>query len=79
MLLLHSARQFVIVLCMLAVAVALTFVRDWMITTNRPKWLINGIEVLSICLFVIDSIVIVSVFAILGFRIVQSYIRDEEI
>jgi hypothetical protein len=75
----HSVQQFVIVAFMLLGAIGLTFIEDWLRTSNRPKWLIDGVQLLSIMLFLIDSIVIISVFAIIGYRIVQGYIRDEEL
>ena len=68
----ESFQTFLIAICVFCFAILLTFVEDFAIQTRRPAWMVKGIEVLSIVLFIGDGLVILSVCA----RIVLRAIRD---
>jgi hypothetical protein len=67
-----SFQTFIIAILVFAFAFLLTFVEDFAVKTNRPKWAINGIEGLSVLLFIGDGLVILAVVA----RIVLRAYRD---
>ena len=46
-------------------AVALSYAKEWLIDAHRPMWMINGVEVVELTLFITDGIVIVSVCLII--------------
>lgn len=56
----HSIGSFLFAFLMMVLAVALTYVEDLCREQNRPAWLVNGIEIISIMLFVTDSIAILT-------------------
>jgi hypothetical protein len=57
----QSAESFILFLVLLAFSIALSFVSDWMVKTNRPAWLVDGVQVLEIAAFIADAV------AFLGF------------
>jgi hypothetical protein len=67
-----SFQTFVIAIVVFIFALGLTFVEDFAIKTSRPKWVIFGIETLSVILFFGDALVIIAVIA----RIVLRAYRD---
>lgn len=68
----HALGMVVVGIVILACAIALTFLVDWMKQTHRPKWLITGAEGMSVMMFVADGIAIVAVC----FRVIIEAIRD---
>lgn len=68
----HALGMLVVGVVILACAIALTFVVDWMRETRRPEWLIQGAEGMSVMMFVADGIAIVAVC----FRVVFETIKD---
>lgn len=68
----HSAESFLLLGVIFLSAIGLTFVEDWLHDTHRPGWLISGVQVLEIALFIADGIG----FLCLCIRIVLHSIRD---
>lgn len=56
-----SAQTFVLAVVLFGFAICLTFVEDWCKKTHRPPWLLNGIEIVSIAMFVTDLLVILAI------------------
>ena len=54
----QSAESFLLALLFLAFAVALSFVKDFLVEYHRPEWLIWGTEGLEILLFITDAVVL---------------------
>lgn len=52
----HTGESFLLCVLLFASAIALTYVEDWMRTSQRPEWLIMGVDAISIALFVTDGI-----------------------
>lgn len=61
----HSFQTFLLAIFFLFVAYCLTIFQDYCEQTHRPRWFIFGVEVLSIVLFIADSIVL-CMLAIMG-------------
>jgi hypothetical protein len=57
----HSAYTFLFAAVILVCAVALSYLKDWMVKADRPDWLVAGTELLSIWMFLTDGIVILIV------------------
>jgi hypothetical protein len=68
----HAVGMLIIAVVILACAIALTFVIDWMRQTDRPPWLISGAEFLSVVIFVADGIAII----VICFKVIIEAIRD---
>ena len=68
----ESAQTFCIALVVFLLAIILTFVEDWCVKLNRPQWLITGIKVFSVMMFVGDGLVMLAI----GVRIVVRAIRE---
>jgi uncharacterized membrane protein len=75
-LLAHSLVQFISVLVFSAFAIALTFVGDFCRTSHRPAWLIDGFEWLSICVFIVDGISLISITAIVPWRLIRNFLKE---
>ena len=52
----HSIGSFVCAAALFGIAILLTYVEDWCKTASRPFWIVDGVETVSIMLFVTDSI-----------------------
>ena len=61
---------------MFAFAISLTFVEDFAIQAKRPKWLVIGIEVFSVILFVGDVLVGVAVVARIVLRALREFVDE---
>ncbi len=68
----HSFQTFIIALFICAFAILLTFVEDFAVYSKRPPWLITGIEIFSIVLFIADALLVFAVVA----RIVLEAMRE---
>jgi hypothetical protein len=68
----ESAQTSVLATVIFAGAFGLTFLEDLAKKTTRPPWLIIGIEILSVVLFIADAMVILSIVA----RVVLMAIRE---
>jgi hypothetical protein len=68
----HALRTFFYAILIFTFAILLTFVDDWCIRTKRPKWLICGIECLSVWMFIVDTVVLIGI----GVRIMSRAIRS---
>jgi hypothetical protein len=58
-----SAQTFAFAAILISFAIALTFVEDWCIKTQRPSWLVYGIASLSMIMFVTDALVLSAICA----------------
>ena len=72
----ESFQTFIIALFALAFAIALTFVGDFAVQTKRPEWLIIGIEIFSVILFIGDVLVILNVVARIVFRAFRDFLDE---
>lgn len=72
----ESFQTFVIALFALFFAIGLTFVEDFAIQTKRPQWLIFGIEVFSVILFIGDVLVVLNVVARIVFRAFRDFVDE---
>jgi hypothetical protein len=54
----------------------MTFVEDFCVKTKRPEWLIIGIEIFSVVLFIGDALVIVSVIARIVFVALRGLVEE---
>jgi lipopolysaccharide export LptBFGC system permease protein LptF len=72
----ESFQTFIIALFALVFAILLTFVEDFAIQTKRPQWLIIGIEVFSVILFIGDILVITNVVARIVFRAFRDFLDE---
>ena len=75
-LLAHSVQQYIAALIVLALAVALTFFEDICRKMDRPHWLILGIGWISVWLFIVDAIDIVSTSIIFLWRVIREVGKD---
>jgi hypothetical protein len=71
-----SFQTFVIAIAVFAFAFLLTFVEDFAVKTNRPKWVIFGIECLSVILFLGDALVIIAVVARIVLRAYRDFVDE---
>jgi hypothetical protein len=71
-----SFQTFVIAFFIVAFAILLTFLRDFAVLSKRPAWLANGIELLSVLLFVADGLMIFCVCIRIAFRAVKDFLDD---
>ncbi len=58
----HALEAFLLFVIILAFAIALTYVVDWMRSTHRPAWLVWGVEGLSMFASAADGVMLVGVF-----------------
>ena len=72
----HSFQTFVVAALAFAFAILLTFVEDFCVKTKRPIWLINGIEVLSIVLFIGEALVVLAVVARIVFAAFREFVNE---
>ncbi|MGA2137522.1 MAG: hypothetical protein ABSH14_01545 [Verrucomicrobiia bacterium] len=72
-LLLHSVQHFVIAIVIFAMAIALTYLEDYCVEHHRPAWLVFGVQMLSIWMFIVDCIVVGSIVAIVGVRSIREF------
>ena len=72
----ESLQTFIIAVSVLAFAILLTFVKDFAVQTKRPEWLIFGIEVFSVILFIGDVLVITNVVARIVFRAFRDFLDE---
>jgi len=67
-----SFQTFAIAFVLLIFDFGLTFVQDLAVITKRPNWLIKGIEIVEVVLFICDILVL---FAVTG-RIVLKAVKE---
>jgi lipopolysaccharide export LptBFGC system permease protein LptF len=72
----ESFQTFIIALFALAFAIALTFIEDFAVQTKRPEWLIIGIEVFSVILFIGDVLVVINVISRIVFRSFRDFMDE---
>ncbi len=72
----ESFGTFIVALVGFSFAILLTFVEDFCVHTKRPGWLITGIEVLSVILFIGDGLVMFAVVARIVCRTVKDFFTD---
>jgi len=72
----HSLQTFVVAVSVIVLAIILTFLEDFCVMTKRPPWLVNGIEVLSVILFIGDGLVIVALICRIVFVAVRGVVDD---
>jgi CheY-like chemotaxis protein len=70
----HAIKNFFYALVLFGLAIGLTFVPDLCLRTNRPTWLVAGIEVVSIWLFLMDGIVLCGMSSIFALRAVIYFV-----
>jgi hypothetical protein len=58
---LESTQTFLIALFLFGFAIALTFLEDWCLKTQRPIWLTTGIEIISMVMFFSDALVVLAI------------------
>jgi len=75
-LLVHSLGQFVVVLILFATTIALSFVEDFCRRTDRPAWMTNWVEWLSICLAIADGISLLSICLIVPYRLFREFLNE---
>lgn len=63
--------NFLSAVLMLGFAIGLSYLEDFLHYTKRPEWLCFGTELISITLFILDGIVIISISGILGARLIR--------
>ena len=63
---------------MMVLAIGLTYLEDFCKQQARPLWLIDGIELISIMLFVTDSIAILSLCLKLLFECYRDLFHKED-
>jgi hypothetical protein len=72
----ESFGTFIVALFGFAFAIALTFVEDFCVHTKRPAWLIIGIQILSVILFIGDGLIMFAVVARIVCRTVKDFFTD---
>ena len=75
-LLAHSVQHFIIAIVIFCLAIALTYVEDFCVKYHRPQWLVWGISILSVWMFIVDAIVLGSIIAIVGYRLVREFASE---
>lgn len=73
----HFALTFFLGLLLAGGAVGLSYVVDFLHATNRPQWLIIGVDVVTIILAVMDAILVVSVAGIALWRAIEEFARKK--
>lgn len=71
----HTLRNFVVVVAMLAVAVALDFAHRGCERIGVSPWLVLGIELMAKGVFLFDGILFVATTAIVGAHFVRESFR----
>jgi hypothetical protein len=71
-----SFQTFVLATVLLIFAIALTFVKDFAVTTKRPDWLIKGIEVVSVVLFICDILVLFALAARIVLKAMKEFMDN---
>jgi len=74
----HSFQTLVLAACFIAFAFALTFVEDFAVATKRPKWMIIGLEALSLVLFCGDALVVIGVMIKTLFKVAKDVFSSKE-
>ena len=72
----ESFQTFIIALFEFAFAILLTFVKDLAVLAKRPAWLIIGIDVFSVILFIAGVLVIANVVARVVFRAFRDFMDE---
>ena len=75
----HSFRNSLVALIILAFAVGLTYIEDFCTTTHRPEWLKSGVTAISIYLLIVDGVVVCGIAGIVGWRQVVHMWKSTEV